>query len=376
MTRLVCSPATQDSLLARGRASRPPLRPWAHALLERLESGEASTADRSSLAACLDDAARIETFRGNCRGAWRLCELQLRCAEDRPELAARPWIHLGRLWRWQGQSERALEHFALLLEVMRGGAPRHWPLAAPPSAEALPWLESVYLVDSTKTYLRARDPEGALRFLHQARALLDDGEAHPLLDEAELITFAQLGRYEDALALTERPGWQQDGYGMLVRLTYRGALLSALGAEDSARPLASRLAERVLAMNWSHPKDPRQLRYLLYLGRLTREVGLEEASARLGHMGLRAAHQFGDVPLRLAFLESLLDLPDVAERAALAAERSALLAECLYVPLLVSRGLTVDPLALEDPVFARLHHQLESVVAHLAGPAAARFTAA
>jgi tetratricopeptide (TPR) repeat protein len=394
MTRLVSSLSSQELLLESGRTSRPPLRTWARSLLDRLESGEASPASWSKVAVCMNNASLIEAFRGNSSGSQGLCELQLRCAENllrfhdaatHADLVLQPWINLGRLLRIRGQYDRALEHFAVFLDVMQGRAPRLWPLqidapswrklaTAQSETSVLPLLKAVYIVDSMKVYFSARDVEGAARFLRQARVLLD-GETHLLLDEAELITLARLGRYEDALALTERSGWQQDGYSMLVRLTYRVALLSALGAEDSARPLASRLAERVLAMDWSHPKDQRLLRYLHSLGNITREVGLEDVAERLWSTGLSASHQFKDVPLQLSFLESLLDLPEVADRAALSAERSTLLEECLYVPLLASRGLQANPLALQDPIFARLRQQLEAVAAR-ASPATTQPTAA
>jgi hypothetical protein len=206
----------------------------------------------------------------------------------------------------------------------------------------------------------ASSSSDAVEFLRGAAALTGT-DTSLLRTEAELISLARLGRHSEAFDVLEREAWQSDSYSKLVRVTYRMALMAAAGNEDQARRLLEQLAGRVLSARLDTAPDQRVVRYLHHLGLMARCLGLAELAGRIWLMGLGSARQLPDVPLELTLLESLLDIECLENRAALAQERSALLQACLYKTLLAPRGLTVDPVAAADPVFAALHDKLQAV---------------
>jgi hypothetical protein len=374
-------PIPLDTLLAVERVNRLPLRDWAADLVQKVASIDASQRNWLEIASAMNNASLIEVFRGRPRDAWGLCELQLRWAERVAqehgsvgvELMLQPWINQARLLRIQGEIPRARERFAFLPNVLTGRAVRIGTLTFDATTfrafvdERNLWdfLQSVYVVDSTKSYLLAGDSAAAVSFLREAAAMMDSVPV-ALFDEMELICLLQLGRYREAMAVTERSSWQADGYTKMVRVTYRIALLSALGSREAARGLAEQLAERVLAGKFATPKDQRVLRYLHHFGALTRHLELDTLAARVFQLGLSASRHLVDVPLELSFLESLLALEGVADRDVLSADRDTLLRECLYVTLLKPRGLEVDPIAAADPVFYTLRSKLEEVTGSFA----------
>jgi hypothetical protein len=226
----------------------------------------------------------------------------------------------------------------------------------------LPFALGVYIVDSTKTFLSADKPTDALSFLQHIRAL-HQGASPLLLDEAELMVRFKLGQIDEAMALMESPSWNREGaYGKLVRVTYRVALLAASGAVETARQLALQLKERVLAPSALPAQDQRVLRYLQYFGGVLQNLGLPEDSARVWRKGLAASQVLEDVPIRLALLESLINIEGAREANELASERSVLLGDCMYTSLMASRGLPVAPPEDAEPLFERLHGHLEEVV--------------
>ncbi|HTN84965.1 MAG TPA: hypothetical protein VL242_14805 [Sorangium sp.] len=372
----------KDTVIESGRSNRPQLRAWARASIQKLsridqtlERPNTTSQGWIDIARVMNNAALIDVYRGSHRSARELCELQLRWIERLicshgpaacGDLAIQPWVNLGRLLRIRGEHERALQHFALLPDTLAGRSIRLGPIDLDTStwlqlveANSL-WgfLNAVYIIDSTKTHLASGAFAEAVRFLRHVRTLVRDTPS-VLLDEAELIALASMKRYEEAIAVTEGIGWQQDSYVKLVRVTYRVALLAALGSTEAARRLVAQLSERVLRGDLGAPRDQRVVRYLEQLGRVTAHLGLRELTERILRLGLRAARHVVDVPLELSFLESLLKLDGIAEREALAVEREALLGDCLYVTLLEPRGRTVDPLAAADPIFDELRRLLE-----------------
>jgi len=368
-----------DTLAEQGRVRRPPLRAWASDLIARMNALEPDDAGWPLLAECFNNTGLIEVYRGRPGAAAEVCAQQLqwagRLVGRRGVMVAgehliQPSINLGRLRRIAGDHEAALAHFALVAETLSGRPVRLGDV----EIDATSWqslvrqeslfglLRNVYVVDSVKTYFVARDLPGAIDFLRRARALCGE-ESFPLLEEMELLTLAKLGRFEEAAALLESEAWNAGGFHKLLRVTYRVGLHAALGNPARCQPLMEDLAARVLRMRGlDEPEDPCMVRYLHYLGGLASRLGLDARAAQLFRLGLRAAEHVDDVPCRLALLDALIDA-DVGDRSDLEAARAALLADCLYVPLLRARGLSVDPAALFDPVFDALHGKLERATA-------------
>src|SRR6185503_15112106 len=126
-----------DSLLERGRVSRPPLRVWVANLLDNLAEAERKSTAWPSVDGCMNNAALIAVYRGDLRGAEELCQIQLRWVanlmrEHGPiavgELVIQPWINIGRLRRIQRDYQAALRHFTLLVDTMVGESLRAGPI--------------------------------------------------------------------------------------------------------------------------------------------------------------------------------------------------------------------------------------------------------
>ncbi|MFT3772463.1 MAG: hypothetical protein QM820_44280 [Minicystis sp.] len=328
----------------------------------------------------MNNTGLIEVYRGDLRAAEQVCQLHLRWVARLAGahgvarcggLALQAWINLGRLRRMAGDLEGALRHYALAVDAL---AERRAVLG-PLTMEAADWgtfadrsswlgiLKSIYIGDSVKAYISARDLRGADDFLRRARALLGD-EQNILIDEAEVFVQAGLGRFHEASAVLGRDIWSAaGGPGKLLRATYRAGLSGAVGDDiESTRGFVKELAARVQrAENFERPTDQKILRYLHHLGGLAFRLELDETAIAIWQQGLRGARHCNDVPLRLSHLDSLLGCAGVGERAALEDERAEIARECLYVPLLKARGLAVDPAALADPIFAELHERLRAV---------------
>jgi hypothetical protein len=366
-----------DTLLESGRVARPLLRAWAATILQTLERLRAQAGAWLDITGCMNNASLIEVFRGQPRGAFELCELQLRWAErlvgeqgllSAGDLMLQPWINEGRLLRIQGDHAGALKHFSLLPEALAGRPVQVGAITVDGATfralvdERSLWtfLRGVYVVDGVRTYIAAGNHAQAVTFLRETTSIMG-GAPFALLDEMELVVLARLGRYREALDITERSTWQADGYTKMVRVTYRIAFLSALGSREAACGLAEQLAERVLAGTFASPKDQRVLRYLHHFGELTRHLELDAVATPVFQTGLSASRHLVDVPLEISFLEFLLALEGIAERNVLLADRDARLRECLYVTLLKPRGLEVEPSAAADPVFHTLRSKLEEM---------------
>lgn len=376
-----------DTLFEPGRVLRPALRDWARRLLARLDGmvgGEPSEKWRD-IAACMNQVALIEVFRGDFHAARELSELQLRWIADiiRADGLSRigifvpqPWINLGRLCRIERDYAGAFRHFALLVDDSLGGGGAAGrggdePFCfGPVVVDAHAWkelvaakemgdfLESAYVQESAKTYIAAKEYADAIEFARRLRPLVGR-HSLPYLEELEVIALAKLERYREALAVTESPGWGKVSYQVLVRTTYRVALLACCTETEQARRLTAQLVERVLAMGLENAQDHRVMRYLLYLGGVARHVALDELAGRVWQQGLALSRRLDDVLLELAFLDALLDIDAQPERASLTREREVILNDFCYTTLLRARGLAVDPVAAADPVFEALRSRIE-----------------
>ncbi|EYF03094.1 hypothetical protein [Chondromyces apiculatus] len=326
----------------------------------------------------MNNAALIEVYRGDLRSAHRLCQMQLRWAARSEAryggttagvLAVQPWINLGRLKRLEKDVEGALAHFSLVVATLDGAPVRLGPLHLDAEAwqevvrhrSLLGMLKAVYLIDSVKTFLGARDEGAALGFLRQARERLG-GPPSVLLNELELLVLSRAGRLDEAASVLERESWGESDYAKLLRVTYRIALRAASGEVDRARRTMEQLVARVQAQeDFGTPADICIPRYLEYLGTLAGRLELPAAEMPVWRLARQAAKHLDDMPCRLVCLDALLALEGVAEREELLQEREALLQECLYVALMRGRGLGVDRAALADPVFDELHRKLEAI---------------
>lgn len=370
----------RDTLLEPDRIKRPPLRAWASSILGALHAAAAPKPDRwQPIASCMNVAALIEAYRGDRAGAKELCGAQLRWISNLSkshsspamfELAFQPWINLGRLLRIEGDFKGALARFGLFLDQAAGRDLHLGPMSIDAAsfrqiADKTPtlrlFLEGVYVVDSLKTYLAAKDHQGVLAFARRCRAAGASGGL-PYLEEAEVIALSCLGRYGDALEVTDKKVWQGSPYLNVVSRSYRAALLALSGDREPALQLMSRLTARISATMIEKVQDHRVLRYLYHLGSLARHLGATDAAWNVYQLGLDGARGFGDEPLVLSFLEARISLSVPGESEALEQERARLLRECVNVTLLHPRGLRVDPALANDPIFS----DLRSAIAELA----------
>jgi hypothetical protein len=370
----------RDTLLEPDRIKRPPLRAWASEILGALRAAAAQKPARwQQIASCMNVAALIEAYRGDRAGAKELCGAQLRwignltkshSSPSMVELAFQPWINLGRLLRIEGDFKGALSRFALFLDQAAGRDLRLGPMWIDAArfqqiADETPmlrlFLEGVYVVDSLKTYLAAKDHQGVLAFARRCRASGASGGL-PYLEEAEVIALSCLGRYGDALEVTDKKVWQRSPYLNVVSRSYRAAILALSGERESALQLTSRLTARISAAMLEKVRDHRVLRYLYHLGSLAKHLGATDTAWNVSQLGLAGARGFGDEPLTLSFLEARIALGVPDEREALEQERARLLRESVNVTLLHPRGLRADPALASDPIFS----ELRSAIAELA----------
>jgi hypothetical protein len=368
-----------DSLYESGRVPRAPLRDWAAKLLTQLAALGSEPVAWPYFAGGVNNAALIEVFRGDLQNAQEMCEIQLRWISRllhahgvlaAGNLAVQPWVNLGRLCRIRGDDEGALQRFALLVDTLAGVPLRIGPVTFDAAAwrelvhtkVMLPELRAVYVVESVKTYLAARDNTGAAEFLRRAREFMDETQPFTLLDEMEFQVFAKLERLGDAMAVLDRGTWNESAYGKLLRFTYRVALHAVGGDREQSRRAVTEIAGRLIRSSVFHePTDPCILRYLDYLAGLARWLELDAVAAQIWRLGLRAARHLDDIPCCLACLEALIALGGIEDREALLAERAVILRECLYVNLLKPRGIDVDPAALASPVFTALHDRIRVI---------------
>jgi hypothetical protein len=378
-------PISQDTLLEVGRVNRPPLLAFARAILDRLGKLGWEPESWPEVAIGMNNASLVEALRGEMRRAEQLCLLQLAWAarlvrehglQTAGDLALQPWVNLGRLRRLEGRHAEARRHFAFLPDLQQGRAIETGPICFDAAAfrelvesrTLTPFLTTVYVVDTMKTWSGAGDFSGALAFLTEARELVGQAPM-PILDELQLITLANLGRYDEAMAVTERPTWQEDGFSKLCKVTYRVSLLAAVRSVEAAAPLAADLTAKVLRAGLEKPSDQRVLRYLHVLATLSGWLGQQEGAVALLRLGLNASRHFGDVPIELSFLEALLATAELPDRELLTAEREALLRTSLYAALARSRGVKPDAAAAASPLFQQIWDRLEQIAA---GPGAER----
>jgi hypothetical protein len=360
-----------DFLLESGRVARRPLIAWAGQLRRELQPPQTCTAEhRRGVAACLNQAALIEVFRGDLPGAQALCELELdwlaalarsRAAEA-TALATQPWINLGRLLRMRGQHAASLTHFSLVLDARAGRAVAMGPVLGqiPQDPGLLQVLESVYVADSCKSHFAAGGFAAALDFLQRALPELRCDLA--LLHEARVLALWRLGRSCDALAATQHPAWLASPYRRLARVTYRLAVQLAEGPTSALRSALRALVAKVLAAPLLLEDDPRGARYLRALGSLARAGEAGDAAREVCRRGLQLARRIQDMPLELAFIEELLAGPALGDRSALEAERAALLRECLYAMILEPRGRIASATRASHPVFRALRADFERLL--------------
>lgn len=357
----------QFTLLESRSLNRPALDRWAQSLLNRLqELLERSPEAWAPIGDCMNVAALIEVYRGDRVAARQICESHLRWAErltrrlgvqEAGALAIQPWINVGRLLRLERDFPQALERFALLRDHLSGrplhlGAihiePEVWRhvLAAQPTLVGI--LETVYLVDSLKTFFMAKDYGQALAFLQEGREAGIALHSRIFLEEGELLTLVGLERPVEAIQVTMRPDWSSQPFSKLVAAAYRAALLLGVGEAQHARTVLETIGKRLLGSKLERVEDQRVLRLLLFLGTLAADAGLPEQALGFLRMGLHATRRFDDYLLELGFLNALLSQESLEDRGELDEARAKLQAA----------GSSAPP-----PVFATLRGAIEQLCA-------------
>lgn len=373
---------SRDTLLEGGRINRLPLRQWARHLISTLR--ELDVTDHQSwgmIAGAMNNAALIEVYRGDKARAHDLCHLQLSWIENMSRLYGvypmaplipQPWINIGRLQRIEKAHRESLAHFDLLALDWHEGK----TCVGPFELEAGAWmaaldehdvhgeLEAVYVVESFKSYLGARDLPGALDFLERASAKTGEG-GQLLLTEALITTYMHLAEYKKAMSLINAPVWNGEPHHKLVRATYQAAIFLAAGFAAQAEKLVRQLAERVLSADLSGQTDHKILRYLAYLGELAEGLQLRDIAHALWTTALAGSERIIDVPMQLVFIERLLAFDDdlCPRRAELEAMRSLQLHTAGFVSISRGRGVTVSDDVKNAPVFAELRAELRAVAA-------------
>jgi|RhiMethySRZTD1v2_1073278.scaffolds.fasta_scaffold477237_2 tetratricopeptide (TPR) repeat protein len=309
-----------DFLLLEDRLIRPPLQEWARWIRSGLEEELArKERDFCRVASLLNLAALVETSCGNLANGRAICEAELSWLSElvaqgyrRAEisgLAFQPWINIGRLLRLEGRIDEALQYFAIVMS-----RPVDLPLFLGPysitgedweqlvSPEVLGKLWNIYIVDSLKSYFRARQFVSALRFIARLRELPVGSSANLVL-EGEVLSHAGLGDYERAYALAKSSG-DQEPLGILVFILYEASCSVALNELERGDSLARDLSSFITLGGLDSLPLPTTLQFLKALGALFEELGQRVNSAFIYDRGYQLAMDSGDQPFQIYFLRS------------------------------------------------------------------------
>ncbi|MFJ9029447.1 tetratricopeptide repeat protein [Streptomyces sp. NPDC102274] len=336
------SKSSNDFLYHYSRIPRSPLALWSERLIEFLRRGTPPESDeRAKVISSLSNAALVFAYLGDLDKARKICEAQLfwiaTQAEGLPpkrsanllRLALDPWVNMGRLLGFKGETKRAVAHFSDIYSINSGSEVRLGPCRLTPQVWAVildgdPDMKgvprAVYVIDSLKAFFQVRDSHGALEFISSLkcvehagiRSLVNEGELipysglHYLVYEGMIIAKSRLGRHGDVLASTTNLPTGVDMYYQVVMMLYAMESRLVLGQETTG--LVRKLAVLVIGGAFDSIPPTTMLRFIeKYADLLER---LEESELALGVyvQGIRLARSIDDQLSEWTFLRSLVRL--------------------------------------------------------------------
>ncbi|MET9852217.1 hypothetical protein ABZY57_04595 [Streptomyces sp. NPDC006450] len=332
--------SVNDFLYHYARIPRTPLAPWAETLVESLNRGVLSQSDEDATTlSALNNAALVFAYLGDLDKAKRVCESQLFWISSQTEglppkrsatllhLALDPWVNMGRLLGFQGDTKGALAHFSDIHSLDSGGevslgpcrlTPQIWEVVLEryPDMQGLP--RAVYVIDSFKAFFQARDSHGALEFAGSLkcvehagiRSLVADGELipssglHYLVNEAMIIAKSRLEWHDDILVSSKNLPAGVDMYYQAVMMLYSMRSRLMLGQEDASQ--IRKMALLVTGGSFDSIPSTTMLRFIEQFANLLEESGENELALGVYVKGLRLARSINDQLSEWSFLRSLL----------------------------------------------------------------------
>jgi hypothetical protein len=260
-----------EFLIPDDRKPRLPLPLWARKVLcvvcecEEIVKRDIYAAS-GPLIGCLNEAALIEVYYGRLPNAGDICQAAMNWSYlvllrtgrlSAAQFALQPYVNCGRLDRICRRWDDSIDKFKSLLAI-RTSSPlaigpigftcEHWAqvLREAPQWEAI--LESVYIVDTLKTLIRATRFVDVLEMvkanIRRCREALRD-----VLCEAATIALIHLGSSSTALEITE--AYLRDSHPMnpAIFVYRRAEVLEALGETARSHDLYKKLAAAFLTSN-------------------------------------------------------------------------------------------------------------------------------
>ena len=344
-----------DFLLLQDRLCRPPLRQWANNIHRELQKEfYQEKTDFTRIASLLNLAALVEASRGNTLTARAVCEAELHWLANLLSqesaratilgLALQPWINIGRALRLDEKIGEALEHFTLVFRIQMQEPVMLGPCmitshecAQLVTSEILESLWNVYLVDSLKSYFKARTFGSALEFVRRLyprkRPLWDN-----LLLEGKIISYIGIGDYERAYWLAKSQT-QHELLNTLVFMLHQACCSAALNRIDLAHSLASELTSFVTLDGLDSVPVCTAMRLLGSLGNLLETLDRKVDAASVFERGYKTAILAGDQPAEILFLRAQKRYVRDEHSRELDKMWRLALNDCYYDDILQSEGL-------------------------------------
>lgn len=337
------------------------------------EATRSSPQDYDRMAAGMNNAALVFAYLGDVEVARQVCEGELswiagRLASENTghaglvRLSVDPWVNLGRLLAFQGETDKAIEHFTQVFSLNSSlgcvtlGPCRishsTWNEVGQLDRRLVGATRAIYLIDSTKALLLVEDYKSALEFL-STLSWARQTSLRWLLSEGILIASLRLRPHEDLL-----PGLEEASRGSL----YYQAVTALHSCENlmrqdeaKARQILRGLVYLIDGQRLVGVHEPSMLRFLVKLGTLLEQLDESEYAHLVYLRGRELANSLSDQPSQHLFLKGLLRLGAHEKSHDWVAELQRLVAACDYYSVRRSEGIKQDPWNCESIYYEMLH---------------------
>jgi hypothetical protein len=333
-----------DLLVPHDRPIRPPLPEWAQSVNAMFQQASALAgsdlqAAGQGMSRSFNEAALIEVYFGRPDHAAALCRASIDwfagAAARSGDLslirfALQAFVNLGRLDRIAGRWELALSQFEQAWQSTQGVTLRatallisnaHVDAIGASAPEFLPGLETIYVVDSLKTLLKAKRYADVLDFV-QSRSGIGRPTLRDFLWEAAVVATYRLGRGERSLHLAEERLREPRRANRPIFILRRAEVFTVTGHEDCGLDLARKLGAAF--EDAATPLGQTRRSVLDRLIKLLLHLNAGDTS-RLAARGATASAELNDVPLQSDFLTLLMrGAADAGDRAKAAEQLAGL----------------------------------------------------
>ncbi|MDQ0798303.1 hypothetical protein [Streptomyces sp. B1I3] len=381
------------------RIQRFPLTYWSEGLIDFLQRRTTSDFDeQAKTLSSLSNAALVFAYLGQLDKAKEICEAQLYWLANNASgsgessllnrLALDPWVNMGRLLGYQGETKKALTHFANVHSLASRGEVSFGPCQITsqawkeivdrhPHMKGVP--QAVYVIDSLKALLQAGDHQGALNFIDSLsciehagiRSLVNERRLirtprqglHYLVNEGMLIAKSRLGRHEEVIANTDDRLSGADIYYEAVLMLYNIESRHVAGVPSAAGRI-QKLSILLACGAFDSVPPTTLLRFVEKLGDLLERTEKGRLALGVYTKGLALARQLNDQLAEWTFLKSLmrLDVSSEGQRREWKSAHRQLSAVCEY-----SAVRRVEETANLSSMPGNVHEKLLGVVRHVTG---------